>query len=99
MIQYAQSPKAVKDKSITFPALQSWNPVTEFVTIAAEVHGKRVLCRIDSQDLIKKYQGSKEEPMAIVSQYRGEIEQAARKMIDDKSYQDDGSILIAFNDL
>ena len=87
------------DGKISFPKQQSWNPMTEVATIAADVDGKRVLCRISSKDLQKKYLISTEEPMKAVTKHRPELESAARILIEKKDFEDDGSILIAYKDL
>ena len=85
--------------SIFFPALQCWNPVTEVATIAAEVSGRRVSCRISIDDLRKKFHIVSEKPMQSVTHYRVEIESAARKLIDKKDFEEDGSIMINYEDL
>jgi hypothetical protein len=91
-------PKSSEEGKVSFPALQSWNPSTEIATIAAQVSGKRVLCRIPMTDLSKKFDFSTEEPMKAVTKYRAEIEAAARKLIDNKTYEEDGSINIFYKD-
>ena len=87
------------DGKISFPKQQSWNPMTEVATIAADVDGKRILCRISSKDLQKKYHASAEEPMETVTNYRSELESAARILIENKDFEDDGSIVITYKDL
>ncbi|MFB3101423.1 MAG: DUF1488 family protein [Gammaproteobacteria bacterium] len=87
------------DGSISFPHLQCWNPVTKVATIAAEVGGRRVSCRIKIDDLRKKFHTFTDEPMQSVTNYRVEIENAARKLIDKMDYEDDGSIMINYTDL
>jgi len=87
------------DGNISFPLLQCWNPVTEVATIAAQVSGGRVSCRIKIDDLIKKFHISQDEPMKSVTKHRTEIESAARKLIEKNDFQDDGSILISYKDL
>ncbi len=73
--------------------------MTEVATIAADVDGRRILCRISSKDLQKKYLASAEEPMKAVTKHRPELESAARTLIEKKDFEDDGSILIAYKDL
>lgn len=91
--------KKTGDGSISFPGLHSWNPVTEVITIAAQVSGNRVSCRIDFADIESKFKEVSEEPLIAVKTYRNEIESAARKLIENNNYEKDGSILISFNDL
>ena len=87
------------DGSISFPHLQCWNPVTKVATIAAEVGGRRVSCRIKIDDLRKKFHVCPEEPMQSVTNYRTEIESAARKLIDKMDFEEDGSIMVNYTDL
>jgi hypothetical protein len=87
------------DESITFPALQCWNPVTEVATIAAEYSGRRISCRIGIKDLSRKYEVDKDEPMQSITNYRKELEIVARKLIGEKKYEEDGSIMINYDDL
>ncbi len=91
--------KTPNDGIISFPVLQCWNPMTKVITIAAQVSGKRVSCRISINDLKTKYHVFEDEPMKTVSEHRTEIETAARKLIEDKAFQQDGSIRIRYKDL
>ena len=89
----------VDDNDISFPLLESWNPITHVATIAAQVGGKRVLCRISIEVLKKRFRASASEPMQSVSKNRMVIRTAARKLIEDKAYEEDGSILIRQKDI
>ena len=89
----------VDDSDISFPLLESWNPITKVATIAAQVGGKRVLCRISIEVLKKRFRASASEPMQSVSKNRMVIRDAARKLIEDKAYEEDGSILIRQKDI
>ena len=84
---------------ITFPILQCWNPITKVATIAAQVDGKRVSCRISYAALRKKFHASEDFPLQSIVENRPVIEIAARKLIESKSYEQDGSIVIQFKDL
>ena len=99
MILSPNYPNRAKDNDISFPSLRCWNPVTKTITIAAQVHGKRVSCRVSIKDLKVKYRVFKNDPMAIAAECRSEIENAARKLIENNSFEKDGSILILYNDL
>jgi hypothetical protein len=68
-------------------------------TIAANVNKKRVLCRVPLDIMRDKFGASEEEPMRSVARYRKAIEEAARKLIQDEVYEEDGSILIRTSDL
>ncbi len=87
------------DSDISFPALESWNPMTEVATIAAQVNKRRVLCRITIEILQEIFHASKEKPMQAVVENRPAIETAARKLIENKAFEDDGSIIIRRTDI
>lgn len=84
---------------ISFPVLQSWNPMTEIATIAAQVDGRRVLCRISKADLQKRFEAPEDNPMQVLTEHRPVVEDAARKRIEDGDFEKDGSILIRYKDL
>ena len=87
------------DESVSFPALHSLNPVTNVATIAAEFKGLRVLCRVKISDLQKKYGNSPGEPMQVVTDNRELIENVARRLIEEKKFEADGSITIHYQNL
>ena len=87
------------DSDISFPPLESWNPLTKVATIAAQVGGKRVLCRISMEVLKKRFRASASEPMQSVSKNRELIRDAARKLIESNAYEENGSILIRQKDI
>lgn len=99
MIVTSYKAKKSEDESVTFPKLQCWNPMTETATIAAQYRGRRVSCRVKFKDLKKKFRRSPDQPMQLVTECREEIETAARKLIGKKEFQNDGSILINYQDL
>ena len=92
-------PKKADDGSISFPGLHCWNPETKVATIAAQFSGKRVCCRISFADLKTKFHVFSETPMKTVANYRKEIEAAARKLIENNAFEEDGSIKIRYKDL
>jgi hypothetical protein len=87
------------DESISFPSQQCWNPITKVATIAAQYSGRRVSCRIKVNDLRKKFNFFPDQPMQLVTDYRTEIENAARQLIEKNNFEDDGSIMISYKDL
>ena len=87
------------DTGISFPKLECWNPMTKVVTVAAEVNKKRVLCLISLEILRDKFGASEEQPMRSVVQHRMAIQEAARKLIENEDYEEDGSVLIRARDL
>ena len=87
------------DAGISFPRLECWNGVAKMATIAAQVNKQRVLCRISQKTLKDRFGASSEQPMQSVAQHRIAIQAAARKLIENKAYEEDGSILIQARDL
>jgi hypothetical protein len=86
------------DTGILFPRLESWNNMTEMATVAANVNKERVLCRIPMEILKDKFGASEEDPMRSIAQHRAAIQEAARKLIENELYEEDGSILIHSRD-
>ena len=84
---------------ISFPMLESWNPMTNVATIAADVSGKRVLCRISAELLKKRFRSPTEQPMQVVAENRTTIREAANKLMEKGAYEEDGSILIRARDI
>ena len=84
---------------ISFPRLECWNPVTKVVTLAAEVNKKRVLCLVSLETLSDKFGVLEEKPMRSVAEHRTAIQEAARKLIENEVYEEDGSVLIRPQDL
>ncbi len=84
---------------ISFPLLECWNPMTQVATVAAQVRGQRVLCRISLSVLQKRFRASEAEPMQTIVENRSVIEAAARKLIEHEAYEEDGSILIRDRDI
>jgi len=82
------------NSGIVFPRLESWNGTTETATIAADVNKKRVLCRIALCTLADRFGTSDDAPMQLVAQHRSQIEDGARKLIEDEAYEEDGSVVI-----
>ncbi|MFT5394911.1 MAG: hypothetical protein ACI85N_000090 [Gammaproteobacteria bacterium] len=91
--------KNAGDGRISFPTLHCWNPETEIITIAAQVSGKRVSCRIAYADIKTKYPVVADTPLETVIKYRKEIENAAKELIENKKYEKDGSIKIDYVNL
>ena len=87
------------DGRISFPAMQCLNPVTNVATIAAQYSGRRVSCRININDLRNKFNFFPDQPMELVTNYRTEIENAVRHLIEKKAFEKDGSIIISYEDL
>ena len=82
------------DTKISFPKLESWNPLHEIATIAIDVDKRRVLCRISKEVLASMSSDKSIDPMVILSENRPIIEAKARELISQKAYEDDGSITI-----
>ena len=90
---------ASDDDKVTFPLLESWNPMTKVATVAAQISGRRVLCRISMDVLKKKFRASPDKPMEAVAQNRAIIQAAAKELIENKAFEEDGSIVIRQKDL
>jgi hypothetical protein len=90
---------ASNESGISFPLLECWNPMTKAATIAAQVNGKRVMCRISLEVLKKRFRASEEEPMRAIVDNRASIEAAARRLIEKGAFEADGSIAIRQKDL
>jgi len=90
---------------ILFPNLQCWNPDTRVATIVAQVSSGRIACKIKLSDLSKlsdqgeKFDSPPDDPMQSVTENREAIEKAARKLIENKQFEADGSILVQYKDL
>ena len=87
------------DTGVSFPRLECWNPMTKVATVAAEINKKRVLCRISLDILQDKFGASEDEPMHSVAQHRTAIQDAAKKLIENEVYEEDGSVLIRARDI
>ena len=88
-----------EDNTVSFPRLESWNPMTKVATIAAEVNKRRILCRISLDVLRKKFKASPDQPMVAVAENRLVLQDAARKLIESKAFEEDGSIIIRQREL
>lgn len=98
-MKLSSRPSSKPDKNdIIFPRLESWNPVSQVATIAAEVNKKRVLCRISFALLQNKFDASLAFPMDSIRTNRSLIEDAARRLLVKGAYEDDGSIVIRVKD-
>ena len=92
-------PPVSDNTGVSFPKLECWNPMTKVATIAAEVNKKCILCRISQDVMEDKYGTSEEEPMQTVVQHRAAIQEAARKLIENNVFEEDGSVLIRASDI
>ena len=90
---------SAKDRTVTFPLLECWNPLTKVATVAAEVNKNRVLCRISFDVLRKKFRATKDDPMRAVAENRDSIRAAAKRLIESKAFEDDGSIVVRAADI
>lgn len=84
---------------ILFPKLESWNPMHEVATIAADVDKKRVLCRISKELLNLVAKNEETDPMDALLDNRNLFENKAKQLIEKKAYEKDGSILIRKSDM
>ncbi|MGR9106775.1 MAG: DUF1488 family protein [Gammaproteobacteria bacterium] len=84
---------------LTFPKLECWNTITKVATVAANIGKKRILCRISLGILRDKFGATEENPMQSVIEHRTTIQQAAKILIENERYEEDGSIMIRARDL
>lgn len=92
-------PSTSKDSKISFPKLESWNPMHNVATIAVDIDKTRVLCRI-SRDVLRLFCADKTvDPMNILKDHRSVFEDKALKLIQNKSYEKDGSLEIREADI
>jgi hypothetical protein len=87
------------DTSVIFPRLECWNSIDKVATVAADVNKKRVLCRISLEVLKERCGATEDDPMQSVTQHRVAIQDAARRLIGNKTYEEDGSIIIRAQNL
>lgn len=92
-------PRTSADGIIHFPILECWNPMTKCVSIAADVNGRRVLCRIAETVIKKRFAAQDGAPTAVVAANRRAIEAAATSLITRKAFAADGMIDIRLEDL
>ena len=67
-------------------------------TIVAEIDRKRILCRVKAEVLSKKFQIIHENPMLTVAKHKDDIEKVIRNLISRMRFEEDGSILIRYDD-
>jgi hypothetical protein len=84
---------------ISFPKLESWNGETKMATIVAQIGKQRILCRISQKTLRDQFGAAENKTMQLLGLHRFTIQAAARRIIENKTYEDDGSILIHARDL
>ena len=84
---------------ILFPRLECWNTITKVATVAADVDKNSVLCRISLKILRDQFGALDETPMLSVARHRTAIQEAARTLIENGIYAEDGSVTICACDL
>ena len=88
-----------KGSKISFPKLESWNPMLKVATIAIDMDKTRILCRI-SKEVLRSFCNDKTaDPMNILKKHRSVFEQNALKLIEKKAYEKDGSLVIRKADI
>ena len=84
---------------ISFPRLECLNSMTNMATIVADVDKKRVLCRISYESLRAKFGASDDKLLQSITINRTNIQEAAKRLIEQDHFEEDGSILIKSDDL
>ena len=93
------SSKSRQPVGIEFPLLECWNPISKAASILALVDGKRILCKIPLEVLVKKFRASADAPMQAVVEHRMALRAVAKTLIEKSAYESDGSILISHKDV
>jgi hypothetical protein len=65
----------------------------------AQVDKRRALCRISMEVLQKKFHASTDEPMLTVAENRSVLQATARMLIENGSFEEDGSIILRSEDI
>ncbi len=71
--------------------------MTNNATFAANVNGRRIMCRIETAALLKSNPAL--EPMKALAASRAAIQATAKGLIEKERFEDDGSILIRKADI
>ncbi len=96
---YGSRSKNARDTGVTFPLLECWSPVNDNATFAADVNGRRVLCRVEPSALQADRPVKADICMKALARHRSTMQATARKLIEEERFQADGSILIRKSDL
>lgn len=96
---YGGRRNSARDAGISFPQLECWSPITNSATFAAQVDGRRVLCRIGTSTLRERSPELATEPMKALAQNRAAFQAAARRIIEREGYEEDGTVVIRDADL
>ena len=99
MKRSSYGPSAQAAGVIQFPILVCWNPMTRCVSIAADMNGRRILCRIPETVVHAKFNCLDQEATLTVTANRPAVEAAAKTLIQRKSFASDGMIDIPLEDL
>lgn len=94
-----QKTKTTDGTKITFTKMESWNPLHEVATMAIDVNKDRVLCRISKEVLMSISSDKKADPMRILADNRTLFQNKAKKLIEQKTFESDGSIAIKISDM
>ena len=87
------------ETEISFPVRECWNPMTNVATITAEVDKRRIVCRISMEVLQENFDFSVKEPLRAVEENRSILQAKSRMLIDNKAFEEDGSIVIRSKDI
>ena len=85
---------------ITFPEGAQGNE--EFVEFRAQVNGETIQCRILLEALANRFEGQLSNAIDLLTVFRAHrpaIEMLAKRLINSRRYEPDGSIVIRGNDV
>lgn len=79
---------------ITFPLLQAWDGSRTVFAFPAEQGGTRINCAISWEALQDNFMSNAESPIDCFMNHRSTIEAVAERLISQRRFEQDGSILV-----
>lgn len=87
-----------RDKSIRFPLMECWSPITETAIFVAEIGKERVSCRVPLAILCSRFAASPDNPMEAVKEHRVVLHEAATRRIERGDIDSDDTIVLRASD-
>lgn len=84
--------------TIVFPNTEAWDSGRDVVSFPADYGGVRIACGISWEALQDNFGGNNLAPLDCFEAHRPSIEAKAAKLILNKRFEPDGSILIRTED-
>ena len=86
------------DKSIRFPLMECWSPITKTAIFVAEIGKERLSCRVPLSILCGRFAGSADDPMQAVKEHRLALHAAAVRRIEQGDIDSDETIVLREED-